>query len=248
MHRHQTNRATDIVRTFRGTTWTFWACGHPLWRPHDIPRPQPCRRYSFGRAVQNSSWASWCWVLCALAPRVSSPRPPGRGSGMCNSAVAGPCLESSTCGLLAVWAWPCGGGGGGGAKWVRFASPQLAPTAPATTGFVALGSMCQLMLLLSACPSVQWAGSGARTLPAFSTVPGQLSPVGLWLWGCKCSARLMPLRLVDQHAGPFLYGVRGGVGQGCIGRGGGYPPPLQGAQPMPSHRLPDGKRQLQWHL
>ena len=30
--------------------------------------------------------------------------------------------------------------------------------------------------------------------------------------------------------------------------GGVYPPPLQGAQPMPSHCLPDAKRQLQWHL
>ena len=26
------------------------------------------------------------------------------------------------------------------------------------------------------------------------------------------------------------------------------PPPLQGAQPMPSHCPPDGKRRLQWHL
>ena len=38
--------------------------------------------------------------------------------------------------------------------------------------------------------------------------------------------------------------------QECIGRGGGTPPPppLQGAQPMPSHCLPDGKCQPQWHL
>ena len=27
-----------------------------------------------------------------------------------------------------------------------------------------------------------------------------------------------------------------------------HPPPSQGAQPMPSHCLPDGKCQLQWHL
>ena len=37
-------------------------------------------------------------------------------------------------------------------------------------------------------------------------------------------------------------------GQGCIGKGGGGNPPIQGAQPMPSHRPPDGKRQLQWRL
>ena len=29
--------------------------------------------------------------------------------------------------------------------------------------------------------------------------------------------------------------------------GGGYPPPLQGAQPMPSHCPPDAKCQPQWH-
>ena len=30
--------------------------------------------------------------------------------------------------------------------------------------------------------------------------------------------------------------------------GGRYPRPLQGAQPLPSHCLPEGKCQLQWHL
>ena len=38
----------------------------------------------------------------------------------------------------------------------------------------------------------------------------------------------------------------GGWGQGCIGTGGGPPP--QGAQPMPSHCLPDAKYKLQRHL
>ena len=39
-----------------------------------------------------------------------------------------------------------------------------------------------------------------------------------------------------------------GAFQQCIGRG-GYPPPLlQGAQPMPSHRVLDGKCQLSRHL
>ena len=37
--------------------------------------------------------------------------------------------------------------------------------------------------------------------------------------------------------------------QGCTGRGGGNPPPpLYGAQPMPSHCLPGGKCQRQWRL
>ena len=40
-----------------------------------------------------------------------------------------------------------------------------------------------------------------------------------------------------------------GLGQGCIGRGGEVPPPpLQGAQPMPSHCPPDAKCQPKWHL
>ena len=36
--------------------------------------------------------------------------------------------------------------------------------------------------------------------------------------------------------------------QGCIGRGGGTHPPLQGAQLMPSHCPPDAKCPPQWHL
>ena len=121
------------------------------------------------------------------------------------------CLEFATCQWLSNVP---------GQQWVRIASPQLAPTAPATAVFIALSSMCQLMLLLSACPSAQWLGLGARTLPPFSTVPGQLSPVGAVGVGCKHSARLTPLCVVDRHVGPFLYRVRGAhAGQGSsVGR------------------------------
>ena len=106
-----------------------------------------------------------------------------------------------------------------GPQWVWFASPQSAPTAPATTAFIALSSMCQLTLRLSACLSAQWPGSGPRTLPHLSTVPARLSPVGLWLWGCKHSARLTPLRLVDQHVGPFLDGAKGRTCRSGVIRG-----------------------------
>ena len=41
--------------------------------------------------------------------------------------------------------------------------------------------------------------------------------------------------------------ARGGLA-GMQWKGGGYPPPLQGAQPMPSDCPPDAKCQLQWHL
>ena len=36
--------------------------------------------------------------------------------------------------------------------------------------------------------------------------------------------------------------------QGCIATGGRSPTPLEGAQPMPSHCLPDRNCQPQWHL
>ena len=39
-----------------------------------------------------------------------------------------------------------------------------------------------------------------------------------------------------------------GGGGGAVGMHWKGVAPLQGAQPMPSHRLPDGKRRLQWHL
>ena len=52
-----------------------------------------------------------------------------------------------------------------------------------------------------------------------------------------------------RHANPPppKKNLSGGRDQGCIGRG-GPPPPLQGAQPVPGHCLPDDKCQLHWHL
>ena len=43
-------------------------------------------------------------------------------------------------------------------------------------------------------------------------------------------------------------GGMGGPGQDALERGGGVPPPLQGAQPMPGHCLPGSKCQPPWHL
>ena len=42
-----------------------------------------------------------------------------------------------------------------------------------------------------------------------------------------------------------MHAVWGGGGRDALERG---EVPLQGAQPMPSDCLPDGKGQLQWHL
>ena len=52
------------------------------------------------------------------------------------------------------------------------------------------------------------------------------------------------LRVVDSLQVCPTQGVGCG-GQGCVGRG---DPPLQGAQPTPSHRPPDAKCQRQRHL
>ena len=63
-------------------------------------------------------------------------------------------------------------------------------------------------------------------------------------WGVGCSSG----GALQCRTGGGALRKRGG-GQGCIGRGGEVPiPPLQGAQPMPSHCLPDGKCQLQWRF
>ena len=49
------------------------------------------------------------------------------------------------------------GGGGGGGQRVRFASQQLAPTAPATMAFIA-PIQCQFHGYVDLCPKVQWLG------------------------------------------------------------------------------------------
>ena len=67
---------------------------------------------------------------------------------------------------------------GTGQQWVRFASPQLASTALASTVFVALSSVLQNAFSVSAVRKFKWLGVGARTLPPFSTVPGQLGDWG----------------------------------------------------------------------
>ena len=89
--------------------------------------------------------------------------------------------------------------------WGKTWGPTMSQvcSALATMVFIALSSVWHIMFFVPACPSVPWLGSGARTLPPLSTVPGQLSPIGLW--ECKHSARLTPMCLIDQRARPLLY-------------------------------------------
>ena len=68
-------------------------------------------------------------------------------------------------------------------------------------------------------------------------------------FGTAPSADIMTLRDGAWHFASLLTGTGGGGGgrEALEGGGGGGVPPLQGAQPMPSHCLPDGKCHLQWH-
>ena len=122
-------------------------------------------------------------------------------------------------GLVLRGAWVVGGGwhrqnvwvvvvvGGGGAQCVRFASLQLAPTAPATTVFVALSSVCQIMFCVFTFRLFNgWGHSQGPFLPY------PLYQVSSRLSGCvrgKHSAARTPVCLVDPLAGPFLCRVRG---------------------------------------
>ena len=61
------------------------------------------------------------------------------------------------------------------------------------------------------------------------------------LWGLSLPAqRRMGTAAVCSGTGKVKVRPWDGLERGDI-------PPLQGDQPMPSHCLPDGKRQLQWH-
>ena len=59
---------------------------------------------------------------------------------------------------------------------------------------------------------------------------------------------IIPIPKEETDIRSTVVGTGGGCGQRCIGRGGAPPPPLEGAQPMPSHCPPDAKCQPQWHL
>ena len=67
---------------------------------------------------------------------------------------------------------------------------------------------------------------------------------------CPCPTAMQTC----ASAQAVLSRVRGGVRERGAGAemhwkgGGGTPPSLQGAQPMPSHCPPDGKCRLQWRL
>ena len=107
-----------------------------------------------------------------------------------------------------------------GPQWVRSASPQLAPTAPATTVFIALSSVRQIMFSESACPNVQWLGSGK--IPA-SLLHCTRSAVACRAVGVQTFGQAHILFLVHRRDGPYLYWVymlvRGHQGGGGLAQG-----------------------------
>ena len=66
-------------------------------------------------------------------------------------------------------------------------------------------------------------------------------------WAPSDGVRLRPRACLELMDGPY-YEVDDQVCPGVHWKGGGGRPPVQGARPVPSHCLPDGKCQLQWHL
>ena len=74
------------------------------------------------------------------------------------------------------------------------------------------------------------------------------------MWDGHGGGGCVGLRLAGRAGRAVVLGGFGWVAAspkplpGMRWKGGRYPHPLQGAQPMPSHCPPDGKGQLQWHL
>ena len=107
-------------------------------------------------------------------------------------------------------------GGGGGPQWVRFASPQLAPTAPATAVFGALGSVFQISVFAFRV----FNGWGQGQSPF---LPFPQYQVSCRMWCCG-SANIRPgtRRMPGRSAfGPFLYRVQG-VYAGQVSTVGGH--------------------------
>ena len=98
-------------------------------------------------------------------------------------------------------------------------------------------------------PTVSW-GVSWRPKPGLARAPSNPPPPA----GSLCNGsdgdpgRSAPPLRAQPCAPPCAPRVPTPVRpQGCIGKA-GHPPPLQGAQPMPSHCPPNAKCQPQWHL
>ena len=145
----------------------------------------------------------------------------GRGEHANVSAVAvmGDDFSSPTPELRTLPPQQVGSGGGGG---IKGGHPQMKCTSLWT-----YGAVLDLVVLPTALRKHQCSAMGRRHCSL-----GTHTRTNLPTQQGACGG------LAEGEGG----GGKGG-GQGCIGRGA-----LQGAQPMPSHCLPDGNCQLRWHL
>ena len=131
-----------------------------------------------------------------LGADIQAHRPPGTHDGVPDDAAYRPAITGLGFALRAQigggvgWGGGCHGGvgGGGGAQRARFASPQLAPTAPVTTAFSAQ------------CMCVGAGGGGVHHI-----IEEGLHGSAGWLAGRRVSASLSPLRAAIQIHVPAIH-------------------------------------------
>ena len=86
----------------------------------------------------------------------------------------------------------------GGPQWVRFASPQLAPTAPATTVFIVLSSECHLVFIEF---SVYCSSAGVWVQGPFLPLPQIGFAVACGAVGLQTFGQAHAVCLVDRRMG-----------------------------------------------
>ena len=164
--------------------------------------------------------------------RVPSPED---GSDSDSSSLS---VDSADEALVPVGPW--------GPQWVRFASPQLAPTAPATTVFIALSSECHLVFIefsvdcssagvwvqgpFLPLPQIGFAGGGGGV-----AAPQQAPPTAGVGMGGQGTQHLCPGASSLLGRPPPRGGLQGNAsrGQRCLPCS---PPP----PPNCRHRVPEG--------
>ena len=164
--------------------------------------------------------------------RVPSPED---GSDSDSSSLS---VDSADEALVPVGPW--------GPQWVRFASPQLAPTAPATTVFIALSSECHLVFIEF---SVDCSSAGVWVQGPFLPLPqiGFAGGGGGWQhpsrrlqqreWGWEGRGHSICVRVQAAFWGGPLQGAASKEMQaGAKGVCRAVPPP----PPNCRHRVPEG--------
>ena len=173
-----------------------------------------------------------------LSPKISNWRK--TGSNTLGGLEGGWALEFERAAPLGRDTMQASGGGGGGAVLRKGESQKEVPMAV----------VCAVLRWHppTASEHVDHASAGGTGPTAFAQQKGTAEHKSTGEWANAGPQRRCPwvhgAHWVRAQAGAQAGGGGDGWRQGCIGRG-GAPPPLQGAQPTPSHCPPDGKRRLQ---